>query len=168
MNVDPTNHVSDLIEPFLVGGLNAKQREAFEAHIRDCPQCALSLSSARAFDASMSALLTDARPDSGLEDRVLASFRKSAPRPRLHPNVRRAAIGIAATIVLGGLGYVATNALESGQLPFFGGRDRYAAGQALSTISRDDRIAHSAIDEGPSVQLQCARTMITDLEQRRK
>src|SRR5215203_4432134 len=51
-----------------------------------------------------------ARPEGGLEDRVIAQFRDRAGRQAmvLHPVVRRAAVGVAAAILLGGVGFVVT------------------------------------------------------------
>src|SRR5215211_4837398 len=69
----------------------------------------------RELDKMMDAAFADARPDAGLEDRVIARLR-GADRWRLprvsalhvHPLVRRAAVGVAAAILLASAGFVAT------------------------------------------------------------
>lgn len=154
MSNDPNSHVTGLIETSLAGGLNDQERIAFQDHVRDCASCAAALSAAQEFDGSIASLLSDARPDPGLEDRMVGAIRHSArsrsTRPT-HPMVRRAAIGIAATILLGGFGYLASNAIEDGTFPLPSLVPRaysVGSGQALSAISRDDRTAHSTFYEG--------------------
>ncbi len=75
MNNELRNHITDLIETFLAGGLSDEEEAVFEAHVRDCASCATALSSAQEFNGSIISLLSDARPDFGLEDRVLTGFR---------------------------------------------------------------------------------------------
>src|SRR5688500_18326559 len=66
-------------------------------------------------DNRMNDVFADARPGGGLEDRVIAGVRKvHLPRLNLHPMVRRAALGVAAAVMLGGVGFAVTQpALQS-------------------------------------------------------
>ena len=74
-------------------------------------------------DADLRGLFATARPADGLEDRLVGAFRRGAAwRPSrlrigFHPAIRRAAIGVAAALMLGGFGYVATQAVSNGGLP---------------------------------------------------
>lgn len=152
MNFDPNNHITDLMETFLAGGLSDEERTAFQAHLRDCAACAGAMRAAEELDGSINSLFSNARPDLGLEDRLVGAMRAAtqarSARP-MHPMVRRAAIGIAATILLGGAGYVASSAVENGTLPFLPSHDAYTLGegQALGKIDRDDRTGHSTLYE---------------------
>src|SRR6476469_10275586 len=124
MNYD-TDHARfrDDIGAYLAGGLTAAERRAFEAHAADCADCAAALAAATAEDADLQALFDAARPGEGLEDRLVTGFRDEGLRNRmrlrlpLHPAIRRAAAGVAAALLLGGFGYVATRAAGEGGLP---------------------------------------------------
>src|SRR2546421_12921535 len=102
----------------LAGGLDAAERVRFEAHAASCAACAAELAAARDAEHRMTDLF--APPVAGLEDRIIDRLRNTAsrrPRIVIHPAVRNAAIGIAATIMLAASGYVVTNAVEQGQAP---------------------------------------------------
>src|ERR1051326_2310845 len=69
-------------------------------------------------DAQLANLFRDAVPDGGFEDRMIDRLRLTrAHRLRIyiHPAVRKAALGVAAAVLLGGFGYVATNAVQNMQ-----------------------------------------------------
>lgn len=97
---------------YLAGGLTDAERAALSAHAASCPACAAALEQAEAADRELDELFAAARPDGGLEDRVIGRLRavRSRPPMTLHPMVRRAAVGVAATILLGGVGFAVTQA----------------------------------------------------------
>ena len=108
----------DNVEAYLVGGLTADERGAFEAHAAACAACAAALSEGAAEDAALRELFAAARPPADMEDRIVDRLQSARrPRPMLHPMVRRAATGVAAALMLGGFGHVATQALRDGGLP---------------------------------------------------
>ena len=122
----PTDHPRFLqqIEVYLAGGLSDDDRAAMDAHAADCPACAAALAAARETDRAMQRFFAAARPDAGFEDRVIGRLRgeprrRKLPRalPSVHPLVRRAATGVAAAVLLGGVGYAAHRALDGGDLP---------------------------------------------------
>ncbi len=139
----PNNeHVTDWIEPYLAGGLDDEQRDQVRDHIARCDMCAKALAQAESFDASLKQIFTGAAPAAGFEDRMVAGLGRSVRGPLLHPAVRRAAIGIAATVLLGGFGYVASQAIEQGQLPLLGsGARAMAAPQQNAYTSSIDPIS---------------------------
>ena len=100
----------------LAGGLSAAEQAAFDAHRAACAQCAAEFERAREADAHMASLFMPTRPAAGFEDRVIQRFRELAPpsprrialwRPNLqiHSALGKAVAGVAAAIVLGGIGY---------------------------------------------------------------
>ena len=107
----------------------------FERHAAACAACAAALAEAAAQDASLRALYSGAHPPADLEDRVVDRLWTARPAqlPKvipLHAVVRRAAVGVAAAVMLGGFGYVASRAAESGGLPVPWATD---AGRTLTT-----------------------------------
>jgi hypothetical protein len=136
MNYD-THHARfrDDIGAFLAGGLSDADRRAFEDHAAHCPECAAALAAAAAQDADLQGLFAVARPGEALEERMVRRFRDETVRDgagrnetlrerfrlglRLpaHPAIRRAAVGVAAALLLGGFGYAATQAVSNGGLP---------------------------------------------------
>lgn len=110
-NADPKSpaesHILDEIPIYLAGGLNATECERVESHIAGCPECGAAMVDAKAMDASLHTLFDKMAPDRGFEDRLIARFREKTTRRALHPMVRRAAIGVAASILLGSVGFYA-------------------------------------------------------------
>src|SRR5687768_15344340 len=100
----------NLIMPYLADALTDDERAAFKAHAEQCAPCAAALAQARDTDNEMDALFAAARPDGALEDRVIGRLRSARRMPVVHPMVRRAAVGVAAAILLGGAGFVVTHA----------------------------------------------------------
>jgi ACT domain-containing protein len=103
-NTSPHSHVVDDIPVYLTGGLSAADREAFESHVAGCESCSAALADARAMDDSLQQMFAMAKPGEGFEDRMIARFRQQTTRRTLHPFVRRAAIGVAAAILMGSAG----------------------------------------------------------------
>jgi hypothetical protein len=99
----------NLTQAYLAGGLAGDERAAMDAHGAECPACAASLEQAQAADRELQDAFAADVPDERLEDRVIAAIRQSrGPRPIAHPLVRRAAVGVAAAILLGGVGFAVT------------------------------------------------------------
>src|SRR2546421_8350440 len=66
-------------------------------------------------DAQLANLSRDIVPDGDFEDRMIDAVRQTRRnrlRIYIHPAVRKAALGVAAAVMLGGFGYVATNAVK--------------------------------------------------------
>src|SRR6478609_4719207 len=128
-----TSHIyshSDFLQRldiYVAGGLadddNEAERRAFEAHAAGCPSCAAALSAARENDMTMINLFEGVRPDASFEDRLLGRLRDkynvrglasrmSGRLSTVHPMIRRAATGVAAAILLAGVGFVAQSAMS--------------------------------------------------------
>ena len=97
------SHILDEIPVYLTGGLASSERKAFEAHVAACPECAAAMFDAKTMDDSLQSLFDNVSPGRGFEDRMVAGFRQKTTRHTLHPMVRRAAIGVAATILFGSM-----------------------------------------------------------------
>ena len=71
-----TDHswTQDNLAAFLADGLDAGERDRFQAHVRDCGECATALEAARAFDAGLANLFAAVRPGPTLEDRTVPAF----------------------------------------------------------------------------------------------
>src|SRR5687768_5764508 len=106
----------------LAGGLSAAEQTAFDAHRAACADCAAEFERARQSEDRMTALFAPALPTAGLEDRVIQRLHRATFSPRrklrlwgdnwVHPAVRTAAGGVAAVIVLGGIGLAVTAILQ--------------------------------------------------------
>jgi hypothetical protein len=150
-------HVLDDIPVYVTGGCSAEEAERFDAHIQSCAPCSAALVDAQAMDESLRMAFKDVVPQPDFEDRMLAQFRLKKLRPRLHPFVRQAAIGVAATILLGGVGFFANQNIgrlervrmasnlrqvgEAMQLSSDAERNPEAV-SALAPLTRDARNAH--------------------------
>src|SRR5262245_56726247 len=104
----------DRIADALAGGLPADERQRFETHRAGCADCAREFDALAETEKTMTQLFASAIPTAGFEDRLIAGLRGRAPRLRINPFVRRAAIAAAAAIVLGGFGWVANHQMERG------------------------------------------------------
>src|SRR3954471_16593922 len=98
----------NLIHPYLAHGLTDAERAAVDAHAASCPACAAAFEQAEAADRELDALFAADRPGRDFEDRLIAGVRKSRAPLAVHPIVRRAAVGVAAAILLGTAGFVVT------------------------------------------------------------
>jgi len=112
-------HPLEQIDAFIAGGLTDRERAEFEAHVAECPACAAALAEAKDMDAAVNQLFAFARPSAGFEDRIVRNLNRPKVKRRwVHPIVRKVAVGVAATLFVGGIGYVG-NAIMNGQpLPF--------------------------------------------------
>ncbi|HUB27208.1 MAG TPA: DUF4349 domain-containing protein [Tepidisphaeraceae bacterium] len=93
----------------LADGLGDEERQRFDAHAGQCPDCGRAIDEAREVENGLNATLGDLRPDAGLEDRIVAGLphRFVLGRPPLR---RVAAIAAATAVAACGLGmlYVAS------------------------------------------------------------
>jgi glycine cleavage system regulatory protein len=153
-------HVADRIEAYLASGLTAEEGAALEAHVAGCDDCRALLDEARDSDATLIELFAATRPDEAFEDRVVNRVQKAAA-PRgfgriraglagqalLHPSVRRAAVGIAAAVVLAAVGHAAQSALEHQTLPGMRNGMQFADLGTKLAHWRDEDRRYKAIDE---------------------
>jgi hypothetical protein len=101
------DEIESMIDVYLAGGLSPEERIMVETHARECEACTASLEDAAEFHNWMKGKAYEGAPASGLEDRIIANLRASAP-PRRWLKIRgaKALAGIAALfvfIVIGGL-----------------------------------------------------------------
>src|SRR5688572_2423947 len=121
---DPNNHAAfrESIATALAGGLSGAEQTAFDTHRAGCADCAAEFECARQSEDRMTALFAAALPAVGFEDRVVQRLRRESASPSrtfrlprlnwIHPAVRHAATGVAAAIVLAGVGYAVSGILE--------------------------------------------------------
>lgn len=116
----------------LAGGLTTEEQLRFDAHAAACETCATELARWRETEKQMNALFVP--PTAGLEDRIIdrlrfaSSSRLRLPRPNfagIHPAVRKAAVGIAAAILLAGAGYLVSESMDL-SAPRAASSNRYA------------------------------------------
>src|SRR5690349_5871856 len=107
------------VAAYLAGGLDAAERERFDAHVAGCPGCAAELAAARAADRAVDALFAPVRPGPALEDRLIRSLRVGGVRRSPWP--RKLAWGVAATVGLGAVGAGVSATARDGGLRFPGG-----------------------------------------------
>jgi len=134
-----SEHPTDQIESYIAGGVFGEELAAFEAHLAGCESCRAAVDAARAADGSVAKLFAGERPAAGFEDRVIQRLRQRQPRlarPIVNPWVRRAAVGVAASLLLAGIGYAGTVAMNGGKLAWLTGK---GGGVAYSVLDRDDR-----------------------------
>lgn len=115
------------IAAYLAGGLDAREAERLESHARECAACADSLADARRLDRGLLAMFAPARPGVELEDRAVARLRDVRPAsPAFARWAVRTAAAVAAVVVLGGFGALASTMMDGGHLRMPGSarRDR--------------------------------------------
>src|SRR5688572_3316713 len=111
-------HVIDAIEAYLAGGLDPADRARFEVHVAACATCAQLLDEASRSDASLQHLFADQRPGEDFEDRLVGALRRAPksggglPLRLPNPIVKLIASGVAATVVLGAIGFAASGPLQ--------------------------------------------------------
>ena len=123
-------HPLEQIDAFIAGGLTDPERAEFEAHVANCPTCAAALAEAKDMDAAVNQLFAFARPSTGFEDRIVRNLNRPKLKRRwIHPIVRKVAVGVAATLFVGGIGYVGNAMMNGLPLPF----RHMARGENLTT-----------------------------------
>jgi len=105
--------VIELTPVYVAGGLEGAELAAFEAHLARCTACASAVERARAADRRMESLFAGIRPPADFEDRVILDMRQRT-RMRISPAIRRAAIGVAAALLLGSVGLAGNYVAEHG------------------------------------------------------
>jgi hypothetical protein len=110
---------AERISAYLTDGLDAQERSEFETHAEQCPPCATKLAEAKLTDETLRGLFEKIGPSTNFEDRLIRQLRTAKlpkfalSRPiRLHPAVMRTAGAAAAIIVLGAVGYNATQMIQ--------------------------------------------------------
>ncbi|MSU77400.1 MAG: DUF4349 domain-containing protein [Gemmataceae bacterium] len=111
-----SNHAwaEENLAAYTMGGLSAQERGDLEAHLADCANCTAVLSDSLDVEKVMDDLFASARPDAGLEDRVLQSLRR---KPARRANWLLFVGSAAAVLVFGLIGAIAQSLLEGGKLP---------------------------------------------------
>src|SRR5262245_32985835 len=106
----------------VAGGLNTEEAERFDAHVRDCPECAAAVADARKLDRGLGTLFARVRPGPGLEDDVIRALRATRVRRRLVLSgwKPKLAFGVAASIGLGITGAMVSQLAGLETLPFPG------------------------------------------------
>src|SRR5262245_18099303 len=92
------------IAAHLAGGLPADERARLEAHVAGCAECIAEIDSARRFENQMDTLFTPVRPKAGIEERMIRGLR-AEPARRARPFAVRAALAIAATVLVAATGF---------------------------------------------------------------
>lgn len=115
-----------LLASYLAGGLEGAELSALEAHLAGCEVCARELRELTQLDQEMDMIFAEARPEANLEDRIVRGLWTSGqslkfPSMRVHPAVWKVAMGVAATIVLGTVGYIGNDLITGNRLPLMGG-----------------------------------------------
>jgi hypothetical protein len=105
------------IAAYVAEGLTAEEKERFEAHWRECPECAAELERDRALDRGLGSLFASVRPAASLEDRMVRSLHVIKAVDLLRPRWKRnALIGIAASLGLGLAGATVSSLAGDGGL----------------------------------------------------
>jgi hypothetical protein len=109
----------DQIPVYLAGGLSSDERRHFDTHIAICEACQAALDEAAQSDRNLQELFAAARPDGGFEERLIGELRAAPFRRRLviGPTMWRILSGVAAVLVLAGVGYSMGGLIEKNMLP---------------------------------------------------
>ncbi|HEY1922965.1 MAG TPA: zf-HC2 domain-containing protein, partial [Tepidisphaeraceae bacterium] len=122
MTLETSQHAwfAERISAYLTDGLDERDRAEFESHAGQCGECAAKLAEAKLADETLRGLFEKIGPAADFEDRVIRKLRVverprfAMPRTiRLHPGVIRTAGAVAAIIVLGAVGYNATQMIQN-------------------------------------------------------
>src|SRR5205085_8918342 len=99
----------------IADGLHGEERARFDEHVAACEACAAELRAAEARDRELAERFASAKPQAGLEDRLIQGLRQERTRRLIIPPViARTITGVAATVLLAGFGYVVSHALDRG------------------------------------------------------
>lgn len=111
-----SNHAwaEENLAAYTMGGLSKQERGDLESHLADCADCTAVLSDSLDVEKVMDDLFAHARPDAGLEDRVLQGLRR---KPARRGNWLMFVGSAAAVLVFGLIGAIAQSLLEGGKLP---------------------------------------------------
>lgn len=103
------------------GGLVGTESTRFETHRQACPECARAYAELAELDRRTSAVLAGERPAAGLEDRIIQHLRASNPSQhspvlRIPRTFGRLVTGLAATVLLGAIGYFGSAGMNGGAI----------------------------------------------------
>lgn len=116
MNTNSPEHKPfvEMMPAYVMDGLDPADRASLESHLALCAACRQTLADITAADQSLAKLFQGVAPDVGFEDRVIGTLRTGGRSPRLviHPMVYRIGSGIAAALVLAGVGAAASGILD--------------------------------------------------------
>lgn len=137
---------------YIAGGLSGDERARIEELAAADAARRNELEELMALDSSLKQSAGVAEIAAGLEARLAAAVEAIKDRPPINPIVRRAAFAAAACLMLGGFGYVASQQMERGALPFWnvqGTGDLSQRGRAIALYSNENKLPlrESTVDE---------------------
>src|SRR5207245_2650972 len=137
--------VQEHIAAAVAGGLTAAEAERFDAHVRDCPECATALADARTLDRGLGTLFADVRPGPAHEDRTIHALRAAKARRLILSGWKgKLAAGIAASVGLGAIGAGVAQLAERGGLVFPGDPEADARTKLLNNLKQLAFATHGA------------------------
>jgi hypothetical protein len=98
------------IAAYLDGKLKPADVMRLETHTRDCPQCEQAVEVLQ-LGKGLQGLFNEVRPTPELEERAIVAFRKTPRSPLLSRTAKKVMAGIAAVLLLGTFGALASNGL---------------------------------------------------------
>jgi anti-sigma factor RsiW len=136
-----------MIHSWLDGALNADEAARVEAHVNDCPECAVAVAEARGFIAASSRILT------ALDNAPRGVIPAAAPKKRIDPIVWR----IAATLLVVAGGTFAV--LKSGgrEAPFSVMNHRDRGSEAVAAVAAQASDSGSAVASSASNKVETTR-----------
>ncbi|HEY7424591.1 MAG TPA: DUF4349 domain-containing protein [Gemmataceae bacterium] len=126
--------VLENIAAYLADGLEPAERERLEAHTAECATCTAALNAARDMDVTLTTLFVPARPSAVLEDRVIQALRTRPPDTWRLPVPGWLALAVAALLLIGFTGAVASQIIVRGGLPFPGLSENIPTGSAAANL----------------------------------
>ena len=78
----PHGDVKATAAPYVLGSLEADEKDAFEAHLATCDECAAEVQSLRRTTHALAYAVPQRTPPADLRDRVLGSFAKASAAPQ--------------------------------------------------------------------------------------
>ena len=109
----PHAWIHEHLAAYLANGLNAEERQRFDAHINSCPECFDAFTEARDADRVLQRAFGGLLPDEKLEEKVITHFRENSMNRLVHPMVRRVGYAVAAGVALAATGVFANFVLHS-------------------------------------------------------
>ncbi|MGH9446305.1 MAG: anti-sigma factor [Terriglobia bacterium] len=79
----------ELFDEYALGALEGEEKQAFEAHLKGCPECARKVQEARARIALLALSAPQTTPSGAVRDRLLGQLRSQISQPESGPPRRR-------------------------------------------------------------------------------
>ncbi|MGA2501744.1 MAG: zf-HC2 domain-containing protein, partial [Tepidisphaeraceae bacterium] len=119
MNSENISHqqIQQLLPLVPSGMLTDVERQQVDQHMAVCEACRATLEQLVQADREMAELFAPVNPPLGFEERVLANWRPARFNISLRPGSRKAIAAAAAAILLGTVGYVGRQLIDSNRLP---------------------------------------------------